>query len=390
MKSKTKGLRIKITQTKGLRTWIEIDKKSVLSNLKSFRGFVGKNVKIMSVVKSNAYGHGLWDFANIIENNKDLDWFGVDSVVEGLTLRQEGVKKPILVLGYVLPEMLRVADENDLSIAVSSFETIEGILKTKFSKKLKIHLKVDTGMHRHGFNLNQKLEVSFALRSILSKVEIEGVFTHFSSAKDPNDRAYTNKQIAEFIEWTDFLSKELNIKPIRHASATGGSLIYETAHFDMIRVGIGMYGLWPSVEAKKHKSGSIKIKPVLAWKTIVAEIKEVKKGEGIGYDLSEKINKNTKVAILPIGYWHGFPRALSRIGYVYIKGQACKVLGNVCMDIIVVDATKVPSVKVGDEVEIIGQDDNRKNSLVNMAKLHNISIYELVTRVNPLIKRIVV
>jgi len=390
MRSKNKGPRVKFVQTKGLRTWIEIDKKSVLNNLKAFRGLVGKNVKVMSVVKSYAYGHGLWDFSNIIKDNKDLDWFGVDSVVEGLTLRKEGVKKPILVLGYVLPEMLMVAGENNLSISVSSFETIAEISKTKFRKKLKIHLKVDTGMHRHGFSLNQKHEVLSALKNVLLKVEIEGIFTHFSFAKDPNDRAYTNKQISEFKEWTEFLSKEVNINPIKHASATGGSLIYDKAHFDMIRVGIGMYGLWPSPESKKYKSGLIKIKPVLAWRTIVAEIKEVKKGEGIGCDLSEKLNKNTKVAILPIGYWHGFPRVLSRIGCVYIRGVACKVLGNVCMDIIMVDATNVSGIKVGDEVEIIDRDDNRKNSLVYMAKLANMSIYELVTRINPLIKRIVV
>ncbi len=378
------------SKTKGLRTWIEIDKNSVLNNLKSFRDLVGNNVKIMSVVKSNAYGHGLWDFANIVKNNKDLDWFGVDSVVEGVALRKEGVKKPILVLGYVLPEMLAVAEENDLSVAASSFETIKEIQNTKFSKKLKIHLKVDTGMHRHGFSVNQIPEVSSTLRNILSKVEIEGIFTHFSSAKDPNDKVHTNKQIAEFTEWADFLSSQFNITPIRHASATGGGLIYKTAHFDMIRVGIGMYGLWPSTEARKYKSKSLKLKPVLAWKTIVAEIKDVKKGEGVGYDLSERLNKDTKIAILPIGYWHGFPRALSRIGYVYVRGMACKVLGNVCMDIIMVDATRVSDIKVGDEVEIVGLDDNFKNSLVNMANLANMSIYELVTRINPLIKRIVV
>jgi alanine racemase len=377
-------------RTKGLRTWIEIDKKSVLNNLKSFRGLVGDGVKIMSVVKSNAYGHGLWDFSNTIMKDKNLDWFGVDSVVEGLTLRKEGVKKPILVLGYVLPEMLKIAQENDLSIAVSSMETIKEILRTKFRGKLKIHLKLDTGMHRHGFNRFQKTEVLSALRGVLSKVEIEGIFTHFASAKDPSDRNYTNGQIREFTEWVNFLSKELNIHPIRHASATGGSLIYENARFDMIRVGIGMYGLWPSEESKKYKSRTIKISPVLSWKTIVAEIKMIKKGEGVGYDLSERVNKDTKIAILPIGYWHGFPRGLSRVGCVYIGGVACKVLGNVCMDIIMVDVSMVPGIRVGDEVEIIGRSDKSKNSLLNMAKLANMSIYELVTRINPLIKRIVI
>lgn len=378
------------SKKKGLRTWIEIDSKSVLNNLKSFRKLVGKKVKIMSVVKSNAYGHGLWDFSNIIKNNKDLDWFGVDSVVEGITLREKGIKKPILILGYVLPELYEEAKKSDLSVAISSFESFSQIAKAKYKGKLKIHLKLDTGMRRHGFDFSQSSRALSAIKRVLPKIEIEGVFTHFATAKDPKNRDYTNRQIADFVKWSDFLSSKLKIKPIRHASATGGSLVYDSACFDMVRIGIGMYGLWPSIESKRYKSDSIRLSPVLTWKTLVVEIKEVKKGEGVGYDLSEKLKKNTKIGVLPIGYWHGFPRALSRIGHVYIKNVPCKVLGNVCMDIIMVDVSNVLGLKVGDEVEVISPDEARLNSLAKTSRLLDMSIYELVTRINPLIKRVVV
>ena len=156
----------------------------------------------------------------------------------------------------------------------------------------------------------------------------------------------------------------------------------------MVRIGIGLYGIWPSREAEAFLKNKIELKPVLSWKTVIGEINTVKKGERIGYDFTERLERDSKVAILPVGYWHGFPRALSGIGQVIIAGHKCKILGRVCMDIVMADITDVKKVKVGDEVTLIGREGKSGITVDDLATLLDVSSYELVTRINPLIKRI--
>jgi alanine racemase len=373
------------TSHTGLRTWIEIDKAAALNNFKSFRKHLPKKVKIMSVVKSNAYGHSLLDFSKITVE-AGADWLAVDSIVEALALRREKIKKPILVLGYTLPEMFKEAVKNDISLTFSNFDYFSH-LKNISDKKLKVHLKVDTGMHRHGFLKNDIKEVISLLNK--NKIELEGMYTHFAMAKNPAFPTYTQNQINLFKLWQTEIFKA-GFTPLCHTSATGGSLLFSEGHFDMARIGIGLYGLWPSKETEHYSKSHLSLKPVLTWKTIVAEIKTLEAGEKIGYDLTEKLRKKTKVAILPIGYWHGYPRALSGVGYVKIKNKWCKVLGRVCMDIIMVDVSVISNLKIGDEVEIIGNNPKMPNSVENLADLSGNSTYELITRLNPLIKRIII
>ena len=376
----------------GLRTWIEIDKKAALNNFKSFRRFFPNEVKIMSVVKSNAYGHSLIDFSKIMLE-AGTDWLAVDSIVEALALRRENISTSILVLGYTLPEMYEEAVKNNISLTFSNFDYFNNLMcknspYTK-GKKLKIHLKVDTGMHRHGFMEKDIKQVISLLNKNQDKIELQGLYTHFASAKNPAFPTFTHKQVSIFKIWRDEILKA-GFVPICNTSATGGSLLFPDGLFDMVRIGIGLYGLWPSKETEAFAKNKIKLQPVLSWKTIVAEIKILEAGEKIGYDLTEKFNKKTKVAILPIGYWHGYPRALSSVGQVKIKGKWCRVLGRVCMDIIMVDVSTVKTLKIGDKVEIIGTDTAMPNSVSNLASTIEMSEYEFVTRLNPLIKRLVV
>ena len=345
---------------KGLRTWIEIDKGAIGHNFSVFRGVIGKQVKMLGVVKSNAYGHNLFEFAKELEK-LGVDFLGVDSAVEGLALRREGVKTPILVLGYTLPEMFEELAQKNISIAVSNFETFaelksfdkaQDLRKTK--TKIKIHIKVDTGMSRHGFT---ETEIKKVLAEISKNknLDVEGLFTHFAMAKNPSFSAYTKSQIEKFNMWRKAFA-DANLKTICHAGATAGTLLYKEAHFDMVRIGISLYGIWPSRESEAFYEDKIKLQPVLSWKTIVAEIKKYPKGTKVGYDCSETVDKDSVVAILPVGYWHGLPRALSSIGHVIINRQKCKILGRVCMDIIMIDVTALKNPKVGDEVIIIGGD----------------------------------
>ncbi len=368
---------------KGLRTWIEIDKKAIAHNYRVFRNLIDKKCKLLAVVKSNAYGHNLMEFAK--EQEKlGVDFLGVDSVVEALTLRKEGIRIPILVLGYTLPEMLSEAASKNISITVSNFETLSVVIKSKL--KIKIHIKVDTGMSRHGFLENDIEEVLNKLKNN-KNIIIEGLFTHFSMAKNPSFPAHTNSQIEKFEKWREAFIKALH-KPLCHASATSGTLLYSKAHFDMVRIGISLYGIWPSKESEAYMGDMISLKPVLSWKTIIAEIKKLPKGAKVGYDCTEVLKKDSVIAVCPIGYWHGYPRALSSIGKVLINGEKAKILGRVCMDIIMIDITNIKNIKVGEEVVLIGKSESSEISADDISALIDGSSYELLTRINPLIKRI--
>ena len=376
------------SQRKGLRTWIEVDKKAVKHNFYVFRSLLDKKTKLMAVIKSNAYGHSLVDFAKEMES-LGADFFGVDSILEGLALRKEGIRTPILVLGYTLPEMIELAVLNDISLAVSTFELLNYIVKNQkhFKKPLKIHIKVDTGMHRQGFLPKDMARVLTIIKSHSKSFHIEGLFTHFASAKDPAFPKETEKQIADFKIWIEAF-KKAGHKPIVHASATAGAMIFPEAHFDMVRIGIGLYGLWSSQEIKKALKKKITLKPILSWKSIISEIKKFPKGSRLGYDLTETLSEDSVVAIVPVGYWHGYPRALSSLGKMLVKNQECRVLGRVSMDMICIDVSKVKNVKVGDEVTVIGSDSSSPCSMEGISGILDLSWYETITRLNPRIKRI--
>jgi alanine racemase len=367
----------------GLRTWIEIDKKALAGNFNAFRKLVGEKVKILSVIKSNAYGHSLLDFANFMEDK--ADWFGVDSAVEAISLRKSGIKKPILVLGFSLPEMYGFLAENDVSFAISSFDQLEQLKKAKSENVKKIHIKVDTGMSRQGFLEKDLPEVLNVLKN-LEGVLVEGLFTHFAMAKNPAFPAFTNNQILIFKKWVETF-KKAGLNPIAHASATGGTILYKDAHFDMVRVGIGMYGIWPSKETKEFAKDNLDLKPILSWKTVVGEVKEIPAGSKVGYDCTETALEDSKIAVCPIGYWHGYGRVFSSIGRVLVRGEKARILGRVSMDMIVIDVTHIKDVKSLDEVVVVGKQGENEVGAEYLADIVDMSAYELVTRINPLIKR---
>ena len=373
---------------KGLRTWIEINKKAIKHNFLVFRSLINKKTKFMAVIKSNAYGHSFIDFAFEMEKLK-ADFLGVDSITEGLALRKEGIRLPILVLGYTLPEMVYVAAENNISLSVSTFESLQYIVKNqkKLKKTLNIHIKVDTGMHRQGFLMSDSKKVLEYLSSKLNnKIHVEGLFTHFATAKNPSFPKHTKGQIDEFKLWINVF-KQAGFNPISHSAATAGTILFPEAHFDMVRVGVGLYGLWPAKEVKTAFEKRISLMPILSWKSLISGIKKLPKGSRLGYDLTEFLSKDSTVAVVPIGYWHGYPRSLSSKGVMLVKGVECKVLGRVSMDMICIDVSKVKNLHVGDEVKVIGNDSNSTCSMEGISGILDVSWYETVTRLNPLIKR---
>ncbi len=377
------------------KTWVEIRKNAVRHNIETFRKIIGPKVRLMAVIKSNAYGHGISEFSRLADG-LGVDWFGVDTLSEGLKLRQNGIKKPILVLGYTRNSRLLDAAKNNISLTFYNSENLDYFKEypKEFSKyHLKVHLKIDTGMHRQGIYLE---DLPAFLRHLkkFPMIVVEGIYTHFASAKDITYSFYTKKQLEKFQKAVKILERSGVKNAIKHAAATGGTLLYPESRLDMTRIGIGLYGLWPSKEAEiQHKQiigKKVFLKPVLAWKTIVAQTKKVKKGDFIGYDLAEKMEYDGKIAVLPIGYWHGYDRGFCGVGEVLINGIRCKVLGRVSMDMIVVDITRAGKVEVEDEVVLLGKQKGEEISASELAQKIGTISYEIITRINPQTSRIIV
>jgi alanine racemase len=370
-----------------LRTWIELDRGALAHNIRLFRDLLPAGCRLMGVAKSNAYGHGLYDFVPAVEG-LGADWLGVDSIVEAVTLRETGIKKPILVLGFTLPARMTEAARDGIRLTISSFESLAALGRSGVEDRIRIHIKIDTGLHRQGFLPAQVSELIAALRRDHPRLEVEGLYTHFAAAKDPGDPAYTRSQIEAF-RAAAAAFQGAGYRPLLHACATAGVLLYPEAHFDMVRVGIGLVGLWPSLMMKPAEGRRPDLRPVLSWRTVLSEVKRLPAGAKIGYDLTETLERDSVVGVCPIGYWHGFPRALSRVGEVLVRGRRARVLGNVTMDMITIDLTGIAGTAVEDTVTVIGRDGEEETTAYEQAGRAGQSYYEFLTRLNPLIQKYV-
>ena len=369
-------------------TWIEIDASAIGKNLDAFRSVVTPGTAVMAVVKANAYGHGIEVVAPIAAQH--ADWLGVNNLEEGLAVRDLGIEKPVAILGhteidrldYVISgEFRQVLYRQDIAVALSRFAK-------ERSTTARIHLKVETGTHRQGVALGN-LESFVEELLALSNLEIEGVYTHFANIEDTLDPTFAQFQIDEFRRALSIV-KEAGARPSWiHASATSGALLYPETGFNMIRVGIGTYGIWPSREtqlAARERGRRITLTPALSWKTRIAQIKTISPGEFVGYGLTYQANHPMKIAILPIGYYDGYDRKLSNSGRVLVGGQAVPVIGRVMMNMIAIDVTDV-DVKPDDEVVLIGRQGKAEIRAEELAEKIGTIAYEVVSRINPGIPR---
>jgi alanine racemase len=370
-----------------LKVWLEINQSAAKHNFQVLKNQVNKKTQIYSVIKSNAYGHGIFAFAEIL---KDLaNGFCVDSVIEALALRQQGINKPILVLGPTLSELFYQAFENNITLSISSFDALHALVKKIPNPKNRpqIHLKIDSGMHRQGFYPKELSKVFQFIKS--HKINLTGLFSHLASAKDINYPTYSELQYTSF-QNAATMAKKVGFSNLQfHLSATAGTLLNKKYHFDLIRTGIGLYGIYPSKEIEIQLSSKFKLQPVLSFHSIVSEIKKINKNEYIGYDLTEKVSRDSTIAIIPIGYWHGLPWALSSKGHMLIQGKRAKILGRISMDLTAVDITDIKNAKTGDLVTIIGTQANEEITAREIAEKINSTPYEIITRLNPLIEKII-
>jgi alanine racemase len=369
-------------------TWIEIDAVAIGRNLDAFRSVVTPGTAVMAVVKANAYGHGIDVVAPIAAQH--ADWLGVNNLEEALSVRDLGIDKPVAILGHtelerldyvVAGEFRQVVYRADVAAALSGYARDR-------NTTARAHVKVETGTHRQGVDLGS-LEGFVKELLALPNLEIEGVYTHFANIEDTLDPSFAQSQIETFRQALAIVKASGAHPSWIHASATSGALLYPETGFNMIRVGIGTYGIWPSREthlASRERGRRITLTPALSWKTRIAQIKTIKPGEFVGYGLTYQASHPMKIAILPIGYYDGYDRKLSNSGRVLVGGQAVPVIGRVMMNMIAIDVTDV-DVKADDEVVLIGRQGTAEIRVEELAEKVGSIAYEVVSRINPGIPR---
>ncbi len=373
--------------------WIEVDSKALLHNLSLIRSLVKKKSKVIFVVKANAYGHGIEQVVKITEKSNLVDWYGVNSIEEAIKLRKLGVKKEILILGYVERGLIEEGIKNNVRFTVYEPSYIFELDKKakKIKKKAYFHLKLETGTGRQGI---EKKDWKF-FKKVLKKIEyakFEAVSSHFANIEDTTDHSYAEYQLKRFNSFCKLIKND-GFSPLKHFSCSASTLLFPKTHLDFVRVGISAYGYWPSKETHlsfllKYKN-ELELKRVLSFYTKVAQIKTLKKGSFISYGLTYKTTQKTKIAVLPVGYFDGIDRKLSNTGYFLIKGERVPIRGRVCMNIVLVDVSHIKSVNSEEKVTLIGRDGKEIISADDWAEKIGTINYEIISRLSPEIPRIV-
>lgn len=353
--------------------WTEIDLGRLRRNLQLIRGDLPENVRLMAVVKDEAYGHGALDVARIAV--EEGAWgFGLSTLEEAMLLREGGINAPLLLLGERQETELEWCVAHDLTICVNEPHTVRKLAKiaAEFGKKVPVHIKIHTGMSRYGVRWDEALplvEKVVAEKSLL----LEGVMTHFSQS-DETDKTFASLQFARFSEVLRATEQQKISVKLRHACNSGGFLDLPHAHLDMVRVGILLYGVFPSQVCRKIEG----IEPVMSVKAKIAAIQKLKPGEVVGYGMRYTAASERRIAILPIGYGDGFPRVRNE-GCALIHGRRAPLLGGIAMDALMVDITDIPQAQMWDEAVLMGRQGQEEITVRDIAKLKNSVTYDVLT-----------
>jgi alanine racemase len=370
-------------------SYIEISKENLIHNIKQFKSLLKNGTKIVSVIKANAYGHGDKEVARIV--SPYTDYFQVDSIEELERVRSV-THKPILVFGYLNEDGIKKAIK--LNAIISAFDFIH-LLKINYisgvlKKKTKIHVAIDSYLGREGIMPSQ-IEGFIVEIKKLKNIELDGIYSHFANIEDTMNFTHAQKQIDMYHEYVEIFKKNgfKNIKT--HISATSGILVYEKGNslHSIVRLGVGLYGMWPSEHLEYLNKKKITLEPVLKWVTHIAQIKILPANHPIGYGLTHITKKSTKIAVIPQGYADGIPRLLSNNGEVLIRGKKVKILGRVAMNMIVVDISNIKDVLPEDEVVILGKQNKNEITAEQIAQESNTINYEATTRISALLPRII-
>lgn len=365
------------------RSFAKINLSAIDHNLREIKKSLAKGVKTLAVVKADAYGHGLVPVSKHIQ--KDVDYFAVATVEDALELRENGVEKPVIILSYVSPLQYETVIENDITATMYNVEEAENLsaLAEKKGKKVKVHIPVDTGMGRIGFMPNEDGVKAVRRISEMKGIFLEGLFSHYACA-DYEDKTESDKQTELFDRFISLLEKEGIEIPIKHMNNSAGT-IENLKQYDMCRVGIALYGLYPSDEVNKD---NMKLVPAMEVMSHIVHIKTVEKGFKIGYGHIYKAPSERTIATVSIGYADGYKRCLTGVGYVLANGKKAPIVGKICMDQCMVDITDIPDLKVGDKVVVMGKSGNEELSAELLGSMCHSFNYEIICSFMPRVIRI--
>lgn len=369
------------------RVWAEVDLDAIWENMVHMKENIAENTKILAVIKTDGYGHGGVPIAKMLEQLDFMFGYAAATYEEAHVLREAGVKKPILILGYTFPYCYEELIREEIRPAVYRRDTVEELAAAavKVGQKAKVHIKVDTGMGRIGITPDEEgLEfVRFLIEH--PELEVEGIFTHFAKS-DEADKTSANHQLELFQNFIDKIQTELGITiPVKHCSNSAAILEMPQANMDMVRAGITAYGLYPSEEVSKD---IVPLRAAMSLYSHIVYCKMIHAGQSVSYGGLFTAQKDTRVATIPVGYGDGYPRSLSGKGYVLIHGKKAPILGRVCMDQFMVDISEIPEAMDGDKVTLLGMDGTERITAEELGELSGRFNYEFVCDLGKRIPRV--
>lgn len=369
------------------RVWAEVDLDAIWENMVHMKENIAENTKILAVIKTDGYGHGGVPIAKMLEQLDFMFGYAAATYEEAHVLREAGVKKPILILGYTFPYCYEELIREKIRPAVYRRDTVEELVAAaaKVGQKAKVHIKVDTGMGRIGITPDEEgLEfVRFLMGH--TELEVEGIFTHFAKS-DEEDKTSAYHQLAIFQNFIGRIQTELGLTiPVKHCSNSAAILEMPQANMDMVRAGITTYGLYPSEEVSKD---IVPLRAAMSLYSHIVYCKTIHAGQSVSYGGLFTAQKDTRVATIPVGYGDGYPRSLSGKGYVLIRGKKAPILGRVCMDQFMVDISEIPGVMEGDKVTLLGVDGTERITAEELGELSGRFNYEFVCDLGKRIPRV--
>ncbi len=369
------------------RVWAQVDLEAMEENMRGMRASLEAETKLLAVVKADAYGHGSVPVARRLETMPFVAGFAVATAEEAFALRQGGLQKPILVLGYTFPYTYQKLIEEEIRPTVFRLDMIDELGKAarRLGKTAKVHVKVETGMNRIGIRPDKE-GISFIRRLLEERgIQLEGIFTHFAKA-DQADKSNAECQLETFRSFLHMIKGELSFDiPIKHCANSAAILEMPQAQMDMVRAGIAMYGLYPSDEMRRDH---VCLRPVLSLYSHVVYVKTVECGEAIGYGGTFTAERQMRIATIPVGYGDGYPRSLSGRGFCLIRGKKAPILGRICMDQFMVDVSHIPQAIEGDRVVLLGRDGDLQIDAGQLGELSGRFHYELLCDLGKRIPRI--
>ncbi len=382
-----------------LNSWVEVSESAYASNLRFFRRLVGPRVELSAVVKSNAYGHGMEIVADLAARH-GADSFCVHSLDEALRLRRAGATLDVLIMGHVPLARLEEVVAEDFRLVLYNRESLDRLaaITSATDRRGRVHLKIETGTHRQGID-DDDLGTFLDVLGRHPRIVVDGVTTHFANIEDTTDHSYAGHQLERFENAVERI-RAAGFTPKRHAACSAASLVVPHTHFEMVRLGISQYGQWPSKEtllsyrmaAPRPDPLPVTLHPVLTWKTRISQLKQVPAGAFIGYGCTYQATRDSRIAVLPIGYADGYDRRLSNQAHVLVGGRRAPVRGRVCMNLIMVDVTDIPGVELEDEVVLLGRQEPGDQEITagQLAELVGTIHYEVLARLSPDLPRILV